>query len=149
MQKSMKKFISFLMAIILAVPLLGITAPVMEVKADNGFDVSRYNLEWTTPSVKQDDSMPLGNGEVGLNLWMENERDLVFYISRVGAYADNSTTMKLGRIRITFPEGQLSEYGFKLGKTIPSLYGTAFAISILEILVTIGLLSQKRRDKYK
>ncbi len=112
MQKSMKKFISFLMAIILAVPLLGITAPVMEVKADNGFDVSRYNLEWTTPSVKQDDSMPLGNGEVGLNLWMENERDLVFYISRVGAYADNSTTMKLGRIRITFPEGTFTVSDF-------------------------------------
>lgn len=55
----------------------------------------------------------------------------------------------LNWIRITFPEGQLSEYGFKLGKTLPSLYGTAFAISILEILVTIGLLSQKRRDKYK
>lgn len=50
-------------------------------------------------------------------------------------------------IRITFSEGHLSEYGFKLGKTLPFLYGTALAISILEILVTIGLLCQKRRDK--
>ena len=100
------------MAVLLAMPIVGTTMPAEEVKADSSFDVSKYNLEWTTPSVKQDDSMPAGNGEVGLNLWMENERDLVFYISKVGAYADNSTTMKLGRVRMTFPEGTFTDNNF-------------------------------------
>ena len=34
------------------------------------------NLAWDSPSTGANGSMPLGNGEVGLNLWMEKNGDL-------------------------------------------------------------------------
>jgi alpha-L-fucosidase 2 len=101
----------FLSMILVLTVVLGII-PVETAEADNGFDVRKYNLEWKTPSVKEDDSMPLGNGDVGLNLWMENQSDIVFYISKVGAYANNSTTMKLGKIRVALPANTFTNSDF-------------------------------------
>lgn len=48
--------------------------------------------------------------------------------------------------RTTFPAGRLSAYGMALGKTLFALYGTAMAISVAEILVTISLLWQQRGE---
>jgi alpha-L-fucosidase 2 len=48
--------------------------------------------------------MPLGNGDIGLNAWVEKDDDLLFYISKTDAWAvaPNSAKglIKLGRIRI-------------------------------------------------
>lgn len=108
------------MAATLLLSIVLTMVPVGAAAAESGFDAGRYNLVWETPSVKQDDSMPLGNGEVGLNMWMENESDLVFYISRVGAYANDSTTMKLGKIRIAFPEGTFTDKDFSQTLDLPA-----------------------------
>ena len=45
--------------------------------------------------------MPLGNGDVGLNVWMEENGDLLFYISKVNAYDANHILPKLGKIRVS------------------------------------------------
>jgi hypothetical protein len=45
--------------------------------------------------------MPLGNGDIGLNVWYEKNGDLLFYISKVDAYDAGHKLPKLGRIRIT------------------------------------------------
>ncbi|MHC1767151.1 MAG: DUF5703 domain-containing protein [Verrucomicrobiia bacterium] len=45
-----------------------------------------YNVVWTTPSKDSSGSMPLGNGEVGVNLWVEPDGDLLFYIARTDAW---------------------------------------------------------------
>ena len=42
-------------------------------------------LTWTTPSRSSFGSMPLGNGVVGVNVWLEGDGDLFFYISKVDA----------------------------------------------------------------
>lgn len=49
-------------------------------------------------------------------------------------------------VQTTFPAGRLSAYGTALGKTLFVLYGTALAISVAEILVTISLLWQQRGE---
>jgi hypothetical protein len=36
---------------------------------------------WDTPSRDSSGSMPLGNGDIGLNVWVEEEGDLLFYLS--------------------------------------------------------------------
>ena len=46
--------------------------------------------------------MPLGNGEVGVNLWVEPDGDLLFYISRTDAWDEHSRLVKLGRGRVKF-----------------------------------------------
>ena len=64
------------------------------------------NVAWDTPGVDSRDSMPLGNGDIGLNVWVEKDGDLLFYISKSDAWGDNVSgnkgLLKLGRVRVTF-----------------------------------------------
>lgn len=59
------------------------------------------NVVWDGPS-KQDsfDSMPLGNGDVGINVWFESNGDILFYVSKVDAYDAQHLLPKLGRVRL-------------------------------------------------
>jgi len=44
--------------------------------------------------------MPIGNGDIGLNVWVEEEGDLLFYIGKTDAWSENARLLKLGRIRV-------------------------------------------------
>ena len=63
--------------------------------------VSGYDLVWDTPSEDASGSMPIGNGEVGANVWVEPNGDLVFYISRTDSWSETGELYKLGRIRVS------------------------------------------------
>ncbi len=58
-------------------------------------------LAWTTPSRDSSGSMPLGNGDIGLNVWVEEDGDLLFYLSKTDAWDENARLLKLGRIRVS------------------------------------------------
>lgn len=58
-----------------------------------------YNVVWTTPSKDAAGSMPLGNGEVGINLWVENG-NMLFLISRSDSLSEVSRLLKVGRVRV-------------------------------------------------
>lgn len=68
--------------------------------AQTNADPSKYNVVWTTPSDDSFGSMPLGNGNIGLNVWVEKNGDLLFYISKVDAFDAGHLLPKLGRVRI-------------------------------------------------
>jgi hypothetical protein len=57
------------------------------------------SLVWTSPSHNSSESMPCGGGDIGLNVWVENG-DLLFYVSRSGAFDENNTLLKQGRFRV-------------------------------------------------
>ncbi len=59
-----------------------------------------YNEVWTTPSSNSWESMPLGNGETTLNVWVENNGDLRFYMGRSDAESEGNINLKLGRVRV-------------------------------------------------
>ncbi len=59
-----------------------------------------YDVVWTTPSRDAAGSMPLGNGEVGINLWVEENGDLLFYISRSDSLSEVSRLLKVGCVRV-------------------------------------------------
>ena len=63
--------------------------------------VDRYDVAWDTPGKNSSDSMPLGNGDIGLNVWTEENGDVVFYISKTDAWSENAQLLKLGRVRIS------------------------------------------------
>jgi hypothetical protein len=63
--------------------------------------IEPYDVVWTTPSKDAASSMPLGNGEVGINLWVEQDGDLQFYISRSDAYTEISRLVKVGKVRVS------------------------------------------------
>ena len=58
-------------------------------------------LVWESPSRDSSGSMPLGNGEIGLNVWVEEDGDLLFYISKTDAWDESARLSKLGRIRVS------------------------------------------------
>ena len=60
-----------------------------------------YNVVWTSPSHDSAGSMPLGNGQVGINLWVEEDGDLRFYISRNDSFTEVSRLVKVGGVRIS------------------------------------------------
>jgi len=64
--------------------------------------ISDYNLAWNSPSHNSAGSMPLGNGSMGLNVWVEEDGDLLFYISRTDAVSEADRLLKLGRVRVHF-----------------------------------------------
>ncbi|MCC7263955.1 MAG: hypothetical protein IT369_15690 [Candidatus Latescibacteria bacterium] len=66
-----------------------------------------YQLVWDRPSRDSAGSMPLGNGELGLNVWAEEGGDLLFYLSRTDAWCENARLLKLGRVRVKVGESPL------------------------------------------
>lgn len=69
------------------------------------------NLVWTSQSTSSSESMPCGGGDIGLNVWAEND-ELFFYISRSGTFDENNTLLKQGRVRL-----KLSPNPFDTGAT--------------------------------
>lgn len=65
------------------------------------FSLSSYDVIWNSPSKDAAGSMPIGNGEVVLNVWTEAKTgDLLILIARTDSFSEISRVMKLGRIRI-------------------------------------------------
>lgn len=54
---------------------------------------------WTTPSANSSESMPCGGGDIGMNVWVEGG-DILLYVNRSGAFDENNTLLKMGRIRL-------------------------------------------------
>lgn len=59
------------------------------------------NVVWTTPGRDASGSMPIGNGELGLNVWVEEDGALLFYIARTDSWSEADRLLKLGRVRIS------------------------------------------------
>lgn len=67
------------------------------------------NVVWTTRSEDAAGSMPLGNGDIALNAWMDSGGDLIFYIAKCDAWSGDTTSpgygayglIKVGRVRVS------------------------------------------------
>jgi hypothetical protein len=82
-------------------------------------EMAGYNVVWTAPGKDSSGSMPIGNGTVGVNVWVEENGDLLMYISSTETWSENCRLLKLGRVRISlspnpFAKGQLFRQTLKL-----------------------------------
>ncbi|MEX2567598.1 MAG: DUF5703 domain-containing protein [Cyclobacteriaceae bacterium] len=68
------------------------------------------NVIWNSPSINSLGSMPAGNGDIGINLWVEENCDLLFYLSKTDTWSENARLLKLGKVRLS-----LSPNPFKTG----------------------------------
>ena len=75
-------------------------APPEKRSGDASLDA--YNVGWDSPSANALGSMPLGNGDVGINAWVEPSGDLLFYIGKTDAWDENHRLCKVGRVRVKF-----------------------------------------------
>jgi len=74
--------------------------------------LKKYNVSWDVPGTSSYQSMPIGNGDIGLNVWTEPNGDLSFYISKTDAWGEETkergpwmkeggVLMKLGLVHIS------------------------------------------------
>jgi alpha-L-fucosidase 2 len=74
-------------------------------KAELTKHLSSYDVVWNEPGKGPADSMPLGNGEIGLNVWTEPNGDLLFYIAKTDAWSEHPRAeaglMKVGLVRVS------------------------------------------------
>ncbi|MCD6597934.1 MAG: hypothetical protein J7L04_09620, partial [Bacteroidales bacterium] len=78
----------------------------------SSFGQSNNNVVWNSPSLNSMGSMPAGNGDIGINLWVEKNGDLLFYLSKTDAWSENGRLLKIGKIRLS-----LSPNPFKAGNS--------------------------------
>jgi len=48
------------------------------------------------------ESMPLGNGDISLNAWVDKGGDLMFYIGKSDSWSEALRLLKIGRVRVSF-----------------------------------------------
>jgi len=70
------------------------------VMAETDHLLTNYNVVWDSPSVDCNGSMPIGNGDLAANVWMEPNGDLLFYLSKSDSWSGAQELLKLGRVRV-------------------------------------------------
>lgn len=65
--------------------------------------LNSYNVSWNNLSNKGSmASMPLGNGDITANVWVENGGDLLMYIGKSDTWSEGTRLLKLGKLRVHF-----------------------------------------------
>ncbi len=73
------------------------------------FEVSQYDVVWDSPSADSKGSMPLGNGEIGINVWAEKTGDVFLYIGRTDVWNSNCSLAKVGKVKLHFTPNPFAE----------------------------------------
>ena len=63
---------------------------------------------WEVAGSNSSESMPCGGGDIGLNVWTEDD-DIVMYVCRSGSFDENNTLLKAGRLRLHVDEKNTGE----------------------------------------
>src|ERR1700733_3147357 len=104
--------------------LLILVSASAQVKKKAEFNIrpflNAYDVSWDTPGPTSMQSMPTGNGDIGLNVWVEANGDLCFFIGKTDAWGaaaaneknnwikDGGVLMKLGKVRISISPNPLA-----------------------------------------
>lgn len=64
------------------------------------YQLQDYHVIWNTPGKDAADSMPTGNGDIGLNVWTDTTGDVLIYIGKTDSWDENGRLLKVGRIRL-------------------------------------------------
>ena len=62
--------------------------------------ISVNDVKWTTLGQNENDSMPIGNGDLAANVWTEQNGDIVLLVAKADAWTELGKLVKLGRVRI-------------------------------------------------
>lgn len=78
--------------------------PALIVASENaasGAEVKRNDVSWHSLGTNENNSMPLGNGDIGLNVWTEQNGDIVLLLAKADSWSENGQLLKLGRVRVS------------------------------------------------
>lgn len=77
-------------------------AHVQQLAAQRPSGGAPEGLVWDSPSADCHGSMPLGNGDIGLNVWAQADGRLHLLISKTDAWDDNARLVKIGQVVLQF-----------------------------------------------
>lgn len=100
-QKSIKICLTFLLLMCFCNPLFA-----------QHKELLNYNVTWTTQSSNSSESMPVGGGDIGVNVWVEAGQ-VYLYLSKSGTFDENNTLLKLGRVKLTLSPNPFAGKTFK------------------------------------
>ncbi len=95
----------------IALALLSKSCAASEVRVKSG--VEKSNVVWNSPSTDSRGSMPIGNGDIGANVWVEPTGDLLLLLSKTDAWDENMRLIKLGQVRIRLEPALDVQAGFR------------------------------------
>ena len=67
--------------------------------SENSF-VPVNDVTWTELGHNENDSMPIGNGDLAANVWTEQNGDLMLLVAKADAWTELGKLVKLGRVRV-------------------------------------------------
>ncbi|MDQ0885350.1 alpha-L-fucosidase 2 [Paenibacillus sp. V4I9] len=106
-----------------------------KINTDIQAKLDSYNVAYTKPStIGSAGSMPIGNGDIALNVWTECNGDLLFYISKTDTWSEASRLLKLGRVRV-----EITPNPFAIGNAFSQI----LKLRQGEILITAGPAGQQ------
>ncbi len=70
-----------------------------QAESENHFTAAN-DVTWNSLGTNENDSMPLGNGDVAANVWTEQNGDIVLLLAKSDAWSENCQLLKLGRVRV-------------------------------------------------
>src|ERR1700691_6270465 len=62
--------------------------------------VAVNDVTWKTLGNNENDSMPIGNGDLAANVCTEQNGDLVLLVAKSDAWSEMGKLLKLGRVRV-------------------------------------------------
>lgn len=84
----------------LLLPLFLITACLSASGEIGNQLIARNDVTWNAMGKNENDSMPIGNGDIAANVWTEQNGDLVLLMAKSDAWTETGKLVKLGRLRI-------------------------------------------------
>jgi alpha-L-fucosidase 2 len=85
---------------------------VVQGLVDVKHKLDTYNVSWDTPGPTSSASMPVGNGDIGLNVWVNPTGELNFYIGKTDAWGQDikgaKGLMKVGAVRVALSPNPLT-----------------------------------------
>src|SRR5882762_618537 len=79
--------------------LLAVLATMALAAQENHF-VAANDVTWNSLGTNENSSMPLGNGDIALNVWTEQNGDIVLLLAKSDAWSENGQLLKLARVRV-------------------------------------------------
>ncbi|HEY2589206.1 MAG TPA: DUF5703 domain-containing protein [Tepidisphaeraceae bacterium] len=88
-----------MIAATLAMLLVGLSRRASAAGDGNRF-VAGNNVTWNSLGTDENDSMPIGNGDLAANAWTEPNGDIVLLLAKADAWTETGKLVKLGRVRL-------------------------------------------------
>ncbi|MGN6369199.1 MAG: DUF5703 domain-containing protein [Phycisphaerae bacterium] len=70
------------------------------VPANTAPSPAANDVSWSSVGKNENDSMPIGNGDLAANVWTESNGDLLLLVAKSDAWTETGKPVKLGRIRV-------------------------------------------------